>query len=604
MAMNEHTILYRIRPAQPAAHVFTVTCTVAHPDPNGQQFFMPAWIPGSYTIRDFARNVVRISAECAEGPIPIERLDKNSWQCPPRDGPITVDYDVYAWDLSVRGAHLDTTHGYFNGTCVFLLPIGHEGADCHVLIEPPPGAAYSDWRVATTLDAGGAQPFEFGTYQAENYDDLIDHPVEMGRFAQARFEACGVPHDIVITGRHHCDVDRLCEDLTRICEHHIRFFDAPPPMSQYLFLVMAVGEGYGGLEHRRSTSLLCSREDLPSLGEVEVSERYRTFLGLCSHEYFHTWNVKRIKPRVFVPYRLDREVHTRLLWVFEGITSYYDDLGLRRAGLISRESYLQLLGQVATRVWRGPGRFKQSVSDSSFDAWTRFYKQDENAPNAIVSYYAKGSLVALALDLALRRDSARNCSLDDVMRTLWVRHGIPGDGVAEDGMERIISEVSGLDLRQFFDRYLRGTEDLPLAELLADFGVEFTLRASGGQKDKGGVPLEKPAQPSLGIRFAADPAGVRVTHVIDDGAAQIAGLAAGDLIVAVDRLRATIENLERMIAAVPVGDRVPIQAFRRDELMEFGVESIPAPEDTVVLKLIRDPETSVAARRDAWLGLD
>src|SRR5581483_4206478 len=337
-------IRYRILPRNPEAHLFEVICTVSDPDPNGQRFTLPAWIPGSYLIREFARQVTSIRAAAGRRTVAITKLDKHTWQAAATGGPLSVTIEVYAWDLSVRGAHLDTMHGFFNGPSVFLRVVGQDDRPCEVEILRPTGARYRNWRVATAMPRKGAPPYGFGTYAAADYDELIDHPVEMGNFDVVSFEAAGVPHDVVLTGRHDCDTDRLAKDLARLCAWQIDLFGRPAPMNRYVFLVTVVGEGYGGLEHRASTALLCAREDLPQPGMTTVSENYRTFLGLCSHEYFHTWNVKRIKPAAFVPYDLERENYTTLLRAFEGITSYYDELALVRSGLISQATYLELLG--------------------------------------------------------------------------------------------------------------------------------------------------------------------------------------------------------------------------------------------------------------------
>ncbi|HEY6720922.1 MAG TPA: peptidase M61, partial [Burkholderiales bacterium] len=262
-------IRYSIVPARPEAHLYHVSCTVADPDPAGQQFALPAWIPGSYMIREFARHVVSIRAESGRRPVTIEKLDKHTWRAQAVAGPLTVTCEVYAWDLSVRGAHLDTTHAFFNGACVFLRVIGKESTPCELEILRPKGARYRRWRVATAMRRNVARPYGFGTYLAGDYDELIDHPVEMGEFTLASFRAAGVPHDIVITGRHRADLARLRRDLKRLCEEHIRFFGEPAPMKRYVFLVTALGDGYGGLEHRASTALLCSRDDLPREGEAE-----------------------------------------------------------------------------------------------------------------------------------------------------------------------------------------------------------------------------------------------------------------------------------------------------------------------------------------------
>jgi predicted metalloprotease with PDZ domain len=376
-------------------------------------------------------------------------------------------------------------------------------------------------------------------------------------------------------------------------------------MQRYLFQVMAVGDGYGGLEHRSSTSLLCKRTDLPRHGEEKVTNGYREFLGLCSHEYFHLWNVKRIRPKAFKEADLSREVHTRLLWAFEGITSYYDDLSLVRSGRIDPASYLDLLARVITRVLRGSGRQKQTLEESSFDAWTKFYKADENAPNAIVSYYSKGALAALALDLLIRRDSGGKKSLDHLMGALWERHGRPDLGVAEGDLEALAQEISGLDLTGFFDQALRSTEELPLPELLEAMGVGYRLRAARNSADKGGVAKgdEVPVSqgPVLGATVRDERGDARIAVVFDGGAAQEAGLSAGDVVVAVDGLRVTAGNLEQRIADIPEGYSVSVHAFRRDELMRFDLKPQAPPENICELWLLDDPSEEQLERQQAWL---
>ncbi|MEQ9563797.1 MAG: peptidase M61, partial [Woeseiaceae bacterium] len=352
---------YRIRPANPGAHLFEVTLRVQHPEPSGQVFRLPAWIPGSYMIRDYARNVVSIRAESEGRDIRLEKLDKSSWMAEPVDAPLTVIAEIFAHDPSVRGAHLDTTHAYFNGTCVFLEVAGQQDLACELVIEPPPDNVGADWRVATSMRRRDAEKYGFGSYAADDYAELIDHPVEIGHLQIGEFEAEGIPHTIAIRGVTRVDMARICHDLATLCSCELNFLGRPGNLDRYLFLLNVIEDGYGGLEHRWSSSLVCSRADLPLRGETAVKESYRRFLGLCSHEYFHLWNVKRMKPEAFTPYDLQKETHTGLLWVFEGITSYYDDLLLLRSGLISTESYLELVAKTVTRVIRGSGRFRQSV---------------------------------------------------------------------------------------------------------------------------------------------------------------------------------------------------------------------------------------------------
>jgi len=599
---NTTPIRYRIVPRDPEAHLFEIRCTVAAPDAAGQRFALPAWIPGSYLIRDFARHVLSVRASSGRRSVAIDKIDKDTWQAAPCAGPLSVTIEVYAFDLSVRGAHLDTTHGFFNGTSVFLRALGAQALPCEVEIVPPRGARYRRWRVATTLMRTAAPAWGFGTYAAADYDELIDHPVEMGTFAVGTFRAGGVPHDIAITGRHDADMERLCRDLGRLCNWHIDLFGAPPPMKRYLFLVTALGEGYGGLEHRACTALLCARDDLPRPGMKEVTESYRGFLGLCSHEYFHAWNVKRIRPAAFAPCDLQRENYTTLLWAFEGITSYYDDLALVRSGLISAEDYLELIGRNVTSLLRTGGRLRQSVAEASFDAWIKYYRQDENSPNALVSYYLKGSLVALCLDLLVRERTRGRKSLDDIMRALWQRHGDPGIGVEESGWERLAEEVTGLRLRAFFDRALRSTEELPLAPALASVGVDLHLRQAESPNDRGGKPPARRAPPraSLGARTAEDAAGVRLTHVLDGGSAQRAGLAPGDVVLALDGLRVNARTLDAQLQRLGPDGQARVHAFRRDELLECTLQLQPAATDTCHLGVRTDP--AARRRRARWLG--
>ena len=601
-------------PRDPHAHLFEVHCTVADPDAGGQRFRLPVWIPGSYLIREFARHFVAVRAETQGRALAIAKEAKDTWRTAPCATPVTVIARVYAFDLSVRTAYLDAARGYFNGPSVFLCPEGRADRRCEVEIVAPDGDIGRTWRVATTLSGDQISAAGFGRYHAANYDELIDHPVEMSDFVTASFVAGGAPHDLAVSGRHRCDLDRLARDLARICQWQCDLFGGAPdsraPFGRYLFLVAAVGDGYGGLEHRTSTSLLCKRDELPQPGVAAITDDYRRFLGLASHEYFHGWNVKRIKPAAFAPYDLGAENYTRLLWAFEGITSYYDDLALVRSGVIDAKSYLELLGRTMTTVLRNPGRHVQSVADSSFDAWIKYYRRDENAPNAVVSYYAKGSLVALSLDLTLR---THGTSLDAVMRALWERFGRPGIGVPEDGIAGLASELAGHDLGDFFARYVDGTEDLPLAELLATVGVSLKLRVARNARDQGGDPgtgatggddVDSPtARTTFGFDLAAG-SEAKVLHVYSGGPAERAGLAAGDALVAIDGLRANAASIESLRQQRHAGDPLAIHAFRRDEFFTVTLTLAPAPLDTCWLERDELGSTDATARRSAWLGPD
>ena len=600
-------LTYRVRPRSPEGHLFAVELIVERPPSEPVTLQMPAWIPGSYMIRDFARNLVRIEASDGAGrPLKLAKLDKQTWELNlpgVGKGPIRIAYDVFAWELSVRAAYLDRTRAYFNGSSLLLRVRGLDDRPCRIELLPPEGPDFADWRVATSMAPFGATPQGFGSYRADDYDDLIDHPVEMGRFDLLTFAVRAVPHRMAIGGRHRADLHRLEQDLSRICTQHAALF-GDLPADRYLFLVTALGEGYGGLEHRFSTSLLCTRDDLPRPNEGAPSEGYRRFLGLCSHEYFHLWLVKRIRPQALVEGGLSAEVHTRLLWAFEGITSYYDELALVRSGCIDTGAYLQLLAETITRVQRTPGRLVQTLAEASFDAWTRFYKADENAPNALISYYAKGALVALALDLNIRQRTSGRLSLDDVMRALWDRYGRTGIGVPERGVEQVAGEVSGLDLDGFFAQALDSTEDLDLAGLLETVGIAMRLRPSTGPKDLGGYverfePVQ--AEQTLAVRLRPGVTEAAIQNVLSGGAGERAGLAPGDVVAAVDGLRATAENLERLVARSAEGGPVRLHVFRRDELMELVAHPRPAVADTCVL-MLTGPRSGASGTRPGGLA--
>lgn len=580
---------YSIRPCSPQSHCFEITLKVAKPAKKGQVFTLPAWIPGSYLIREFSRHIVSIQASSAGKEVGLCKLDKHTWQAEPVAGSLTLVYQVYAYDLSVRGAYLDEERGFFNASSVFLAVEGYESVACTVEIRAPKGKAFADWKVASSLPALEIDRNGFGLYRAGDYDELLDHPVELGAFQSVSFKACGVPHQFVVSGRFRGDLKRLARDTKKICEYQIRLFGKPAPFERYVFMLYVGKDIYGGLEHRASTALVANRDDLPQAEEVAITDGYLKLLGLISHEYFHSWNVKRIKPAAFSPYDLSREGYTRLLWAFEGITSYYDDLTLLRCGLIDSKRYLGLLAQTISGVERGAGRLKQTLEESSFDAWTKYYRQDENSPNSIVSYYTKGALAALALDLTIRQQTNGQQSLDDVMRALWQKWQADGKGLAENEWEQIAQQVTGLDLQAFFDSALRSTADLPLANLLATQGLDMCWDYADHAGDAGGIgPVAAGRQPraSLGVKTAPDPLGLRIVSVMDGSAAQQAGLAGGDILIALDGLK--VADLDKMLARYAEGECVTLHLFRRDELLVRDVNLQAVPRTCCRLQLLNE----------------
>ncbi len=586
--LAHYPLHFHIRLADPKAHRLRVQCRIEAPQATGQILRLAAWTRGSYLIRDFARHITWIRADCRGAPVCWERLDKRSIRCQPCDGPLRIEYEIHAFDPSVRKAYLDERRAFINGTSVFWHAEEQEGP-FGVSLEATP---LEDWCVATTLPTVDTDQRGFGDYQAEDWEQLIDHPITIGPLRHVRFGADGIDHEVVFTGDTPADLDesRLREDLTRICEAQRSLFGNEPALSSYQFQTAVTADSYGGLEHRDSCALVCARDDLPLRDSDERSARYRGFLGLCSHEYFHLWNVKRITPEAFAASDLGSEAYTRDLWAYEGVTSYYDDYMLRRAGCLSVQQYLDAVGEQMTRVGRTAGRHVQSLAESSFEAWTKFYQPDENLPNATVSYYAKGALAALALDLRLRLDS-RIC-LDDVMRALWQRYGKQAVAAPEGALESVACEVADLpDLSHDFDQWLRQANDIALPPLLQRMGIRCEAVVDGKH-------MERNAR--IGLRM--QPQSTVLAGVHEASPAQRAGLGGGDEIVAIDGARVTAHNLERRLLRLKPRRSATVHYFRDHQLYETLVMPEAPVADRWQLRLMDDADADTRALRAAWLG--
>ena len=511
---------YTVEAADLHAHLFRISLTIAEPQAT-QTVSLPVWIPGSYLVREFSKNLQNLSAKQGRRPATITQRDKCTWDIACKIGqPLVLSYEVYAFDNSVRTAWLDSQRGFFNGTSVCLRVHGQEDAPHQLLLTAV--KSQPDWQAATGLAAVKTDKKGFGLYQALNYDELVDCPVELGAFWSGSFVACGVPHRFVVAGAlPSFDGERLLADTQKICEAAIAFWHGSgkaagkkAPHKNYLFMLNAVHDGYGGLEHRNSTALICKRSDLPRPNGPKTSEGYTTLLGLISHEYFHTWNVKQLRPDAFARYDYTQENYTQLLWFFEGFTSYYDDILLRRAGLIDDATYLQLLGKTIAQVQQTPGRHLQSVAQASFDAWVKYYRHDENTPNATVSYYTKGSLVALCLDLKLRSEfKTEGITLDTVMRGLWQR--CKGGPMREQDLLDALHALTGRSWQAEILAWVHSTQELPLRELLEAQGLQIDTEAA-------------PMAQRLGLRVAEGTGSVLIKAVLRGSAAETAGLAAGD----------------------------------------------------------------------------
>ena len=585
---------YSLEITDPDRHRISVECHVAEPAAD-QTFRFASWIPGSYLLREFARHVISVEAVAGDRQVAVEKIDKSTWRVAGTHATLSLRFVVFAHDLSVRGAFVDRRRAFFNGTSVFPWPVGRETEAVTLNLAAPTHGSANNWRVATAMRPVSVDERGFGTYEAADFDELIDHPFEISAWERADFTAAGVPHALVVAGAFDSDLERVATDLTQLCESQIDFFGRPAPFDSYTFLGLAVGTGYGGLEHRASSSLIFDRNDLPRVGEPGVPRSYQRFLGLCSHEYFHSWHIKRSKPEAFIPYRLDRRNHTRLLWVFEGITTYYQERFLLMSGLIDAGAYLRRLSDSLSRVYRVPGRLRQSLAESSFDAWDSLYKPGPSSANTGVSYYSKGGLVAFALDLELRRASGGRVSLDDVVVALWERFGKPGIGLPEDGFEALVEEISGQPLGEFFDRAIRGTADIELAPLIESFGITFGLRPAAA------TDAAPPAPLSLAASITARDNGVLLDIVFDGGSAAGAGLAPGDIVIAIDGYVVAEKDLAARLARYAAGDRVPVDYIRDGLLLRTEMQLQPAPADTCELSIDSDAPEDVQVLRDAWL---
>ena len=541
-------------------------------DPT-QVLSLPTWIPGSYLIREFSKHLESVKAYDEDGRLlQISKFEKNKWRLFNTDHElITVEYDVYAYDLSVRGAYVDQSRLYVNPACVCLGLDGQEDKAIEVEIFLPPELKH--FQLATGLPH---KSFVSGRYtlKAKDYAELIDAPFELAEQSRFSFEAAGIAHEFVISGKHAMNAARMQQDLEKICGTEIAMFGSAP-FKNYTFMTMATGNSYGGLEHPNSTSLITPRDDLPQADELlEPSKEYQRFLGLCSHEYFHSWLVKFIRPENFAHYNLNKEGYTSLLWIFEGFTSYYDDLILLRSGVINQESYVTLLKAQIERYLQNPGRTVQTVAESSFDAWVKFYRPDENTNNAGTSYYNKGCLVALCLDLGLR---LRGSSLDALMRKLY-ENAQQGIQVSERTIFDLCRELTGQDWAEQINHLINTTDELPLDQLLPEFGFSFEL------KNEQALPF--------GLKVVDKPEGVLIQTARRDGAAAKVGLSANDVILAIDGLKAS----EKLLAKyAKQAGTYSVYAFRRDELMQFELQGAETSLTTVELK-VEDQ-----AKAEQWL---
>jgi predicted metalloprotease with PDZ domain len=592
----DKAIHYRIDFAQPQAHLIDVTLTVPAPL-AGQLLSLPVWIPGSYLVREFAKHLQNLRASQAGKSIELKQLDKSTWQAQNQAGkPLTLSYQVYAFDTSVRTAFFSEQRAFFNPTSVCLRVHGFEdGLHTTELIAIKNIAAYAVFTPAKALKTSKKG---WGSYQFANYDELADTPFEIAQAWQSSFSVRGVTHRVAVSGASSSfDGARLLADTQKIVQAEMAFWHgakAKPPFKHYVFLLNTVDDGYGGLEHAHSTALIAARKDLPRqssrLGNWRAGDGYTTLLGLISHEYFHTWNVKRLRPSELTRYDYTRENYTELLWFFEGFTSYYDDLILRRAGLLDNAAYLKLLAKTINQVLQTPGRLVQSAAQASFDAWIKYYRPDENSANATLSYYTKGALIALCFDLSLRSEGA---SLDAVMRALWQR--TLAGSMTEADFAAELQAQSGRSWAKEIAAWVHGTQDLPIKTLLQKHGVSV-------------LEDDAPLAQRLGLRVASSNGSVHIKTVLRGASAEQAGFCAGDewLGIEVDAARAKnkaanpaqawrITQLEDILPYLGAQTRVTAIVSRDKRILKLPLQIGPAP--SVWRLAVQD-----ANKVGAWLG--
>lgn len=552
------TTRFTVAMPRPETHLYEITMQIDARGATTLDLVLPVWTPGSYLVREFSRHVRDFSAKEKGGrrPIPAEKVAKNTWRLDlskKSPGPLSIFYRVYAHELTVRTSHLDSSHGYGNGANLFFYVEGRKDEPQEVAFRLPRG-----WKTSMALPGKG------GVYRATDYDELVDSPFECGTHRTFPFSVLGVPHTLALWGGGNEDAARLVRDLKKLVREASALFGGLP-YERYLFLVHLSAGARGGLEHRASQSVAFD----PHAFRPEKS--YREALLLFAHELFHAWNVKRIRPEAFGPFDYGREVHTNDLWALEGITSYYETLLLLRAGLLTEA---QAFEQWATR-WKEhletPGRKIQSAEMASFDTWIRFYRPDENSPNVSESYYRRGALLGLALDLTLRRATGGRRGLDDVMRRLFRAYAAKGRGYPPGAIEEASVRIAGARplIRRFFDRYVRGTGTPDLARLLRGAG----LRLREAPETEEGVTDAQPprVRATFGWKTKAESGRLVVAEVLADGPAERAGVNAGDHLVAVDGLRATEELIARLEKERKPKSRVDVTVFRRDVLARLLV---------------------------------
>lgn len=564
----------------PNSHVYHVELSFIATTSN-HQLKLPTWIPGSYMIREFSKNIIALNS--TDSSCRVTQINKNSWELSGLipNQLVVIKYAVYAYDFGIRTAYLDHERGYFNPTSLCLYVVGYEENTAHTITLaqlPEP------WSIATALEAHTKIA---NTYIAKNYAELIDCPFELGNLRILNFVVKDTPHKIALSGiiSSNFNEDQLIQDVIKICTTQIDLFGGVAPFTEYTFLLHLGGKIFTGLEHSNSTALLAPYYSLPCMPAgyfTTRNENYIKLLTLISHEYFHVWNVKRIKPAAFTPYNLDAENYTKLLWWFEGITSYYEALILYRCGLLSQEQYLKVVITDINDVYKYHGSSIQPLTNASLTAWIKYYRQDENSPNVLANYYIKGAVVGMCLDILIRHHTNGAHSLDNVLLGLYRKWLDDKLGIGDDELMILINTYANCNLTNYIVKFTETTAELPLNEVLALVGLSLSTKSDGAYLECGNY-----AQPQtdksiaankndtkcklhLGCKLAKDGLGYRITNVYSGGVADKAGMAAHDIIIAINDIQLT--DIDNQLSLYKSGDTLLVTLFRRERLCRISVK--------------------------------
>ncbi|HEY2962766.1 MAG TPA: PDZ domain-containing protein [Pyrinomonadaceae bacterium] len=598
-------VSFTVAMPRPHTHLFDIDVAVKRGPtstaPAQEQLVMPVWTPGSYLIREFERHVQDFNATDTAGqPLKWEKLNKDTWRVTTNGAhEWHATYRVYANELSVRTSELNSSHAFWNNANLLMYLDGFLKSPLTVRVIAP-----DVWKVATGLPG---VPGQRNTFRAENFDILYDSPFEASNFKTLLFNVKGVPHRIVIDGEGNYDPARMRRDVQKIVETQVELMGGEVPYRDYTFILHLRQNTGGGLEHLNSTALgyprfgfnirQGDRATSAAPNTTDQPERdYRSFLSLVSHEFFHLWNVKRIRPDALGPFDYTQENYTKLLWVAEGITDYYSDVALRRAGLITEEEYLSAVARSFQSLQNTPGRLVQSAEESSFDSWIKYYRQDENSVNSQVSYYDKGAILGLLLDLEIRKRSGGRKSLDDVMRHLYTEFFKKERNYTPADFHKACELMAGSSLEEFFAKYVRGKEELDYNSALAAAGLH--LETANTATDTG-KPVERVF---FGAELEQQEDRLMVQRVYAGSPAYEQGLNTGDQIVAFDNMRVTKDFFNARLAEKKPGDLINLTIFRFDDLSTLLIKLGGRAEGTYKISALPTQTELQKQIYRAWLG--